>query len=331
MPHPAAAPFAETALCRALPLELGAGGLPEWLLLAPLGESRGRDGRAFRLDDPAAVIAAMAADGADIPLDWEHGTHLRAPQGDPAPAAGWVVELQSRPDGLWGRVEWTPAGAEAVRSRSYRYYSPAYRLAGEGRAVVGIPSVGLTNKPNLHLPALNRDGANPEDSTMSLSPAIASALALADSATEADALSAIEALKTHRDTAMNRAQTPDLSLYVPRADFDAALNRGAAAESALRTAQQAELDREITALIEQGLQQARITPATVEYHRAQAQGEGGLARLKAYLAVAPQVLGDPAPKGAPPEGTPELNRQAAAIAAAFGNTPEILAQYGVAR
>ncbi|WP_295430042.1 phage protease [uncultured Thiodictyon sp.] len=132
---------------------------PDWLLLAPAGVIVGRDGRTFSNPAPASVVARFLANRADLPLDTEHATHIRAPVGLDAPAAGWITALEARHGEIWGRVSWTAAGAESVRTRAYRYYSPAYHL-NQSQEVASIASVGLTNKPNLYVTAMNR-GAFP--------------------------------------------------------------------------------------------------------------------------------------------------------------------------
>lgn len=330
------------ALCRELPAPQGAGGvLPDWILLATPGANQGRDGRTFTLGDPAAILARFAAEAADLPVDYEHATHIRAPQGLSAPAAGWVVELAARTEGLAARVEWTADGAEQLRRRAYRYYSPAFLLDAQG-GIVAVPSVGLTNRPNLRVPALNQeqpgavsipeiapDPCPPGDpSAMPCPKSLCAALGLPETATEADACTAIAALQTERQTALNRAQTPDLNLYVPRADYDGVLHRLREAEAATAAAAAADLARQIEDLIAQGLSAARLTPATVDYHRAAAGTPGGLDRLKAFLGAAPAVLTPETRTGQPPAGTLALNAEQARIAAAFGNTPELLARYG---
>ncbi len=331
-------------LCRELPP--GAhGAAPDWLLLVPAGQTAGRDGRSFHLNDPAPVLAAFAAGQTDVPVDWEHSTHKQAPQGLPAPAAGWVVELQAREGAVWGRVEWTADGAAAITSRAYRYYSPAYYLDESG-AVLGIPSVGLTGKPNLRLPAMNQTDpapapteveieitvgpADPETAPMPVPAPLAAALGLSADCTAEAAVAAVAALKEANTVALNRAAVPDLNLYVPRPDLEAALNRAEAAETSLRLAQTAERDKEIEALLQEGLAAARISPPTVAYHRAQAQTPGGIARLREYLGAAAAVLTADTRTGQPPAGPLVLNADERAIAAAFGNTPETLAKYGAA-
>jgi phage I-like protein len=309
------------ALCREL-APSAAGDPPEWLLLVPAGEILGRDGRRFSNPDPATVVDAFDP-AAQLPLDWEHATHLRAPQGQDAPAAAWVTALEARDGEVWGRVEWNAAGAEAVRSRAYRYYSPAYLLGVDG-AVVRLLSVGLTNTPNLTLPALNRHGPSSQATEPGMDESIRTALDLPEGATPEQAAAKIVELKT----ALNRAATPDLTRFVPRADLDAALNRAAQAETSLRETQQAELDRRVDALIQAGLNAARITPATEQYHRAAAKAEGGIERLQAYLDAAPAVVSGETRTAKPADGVPALNSDAARIAAAFGQTAETLNKFG---
>ncbi|HTW89180.1 MAG TPA: phage protease [Candidatus Binataceae bacterium] len=129
---------------------------PQWVELLPLGDFEGRDGRGpFRVSDPEAVIAATRAlrMGAGIPIDYDHAIDFAAPAGVPAPAAGWISELAMRGGSIWGRVEWTEHGAQAIRMREYRYLSPVFQFSADGE-VVRILRAGLTNNPNLYLTAI---------------------------------------------------------------------------------------------------------------------------------------------------------------------------------
>lgn len=314
-------------LCRALPV--AGESLPEWLPLIPAGDSAGRDGRGFRNPDPAAVVAAFDPT-ALLPFDYEHATHVRAPLGQDAPAAGWIVALEERDGAVWGQCEWNPGGAEAIRSRAYRYYSPAIQLDASG-AVVRLLSVGLTNTPNLPLPALNRQAPSTPTQEPFMDPTLLAALGLPADATPAQATAAVTELKTTLHRAQTAAATPDLTAFAPRADLDAALHRAQTAEQTLAATQQAELQRQIDALIQDGLSRARIAPATVDYHRAAAATEGGLERLRQYLDTAPALLDQtPSKAGAPVPDTLSLNADEARIAAAFGNTADLIAKYGAA-
>jgi phage I-like protein len=137
--------------------DLSSSAPPQWVMLIPAGEFSGRDGRGpFRLADTASVIAATEALGmtAGVPIDYDHATDFAAPKGRPAPAAGWIRELQERDGALWGRVEWTPHGAKAITSREYRYISPVFQYSSDG-GVTRLLRAGLTNNPNLYLTAIS--------------------------------------------------------------------------------------------------------------------------------------------------------------------------------
>ncbi len=72
---------------------------PAWVELILAGIFHGRDGRGpFKLADPEALITATEAlkMQAGIPIDYDHATEFAAPQGRPAPAAGWIRELAAR-------------------------------------------------------------------------------------------------------------------------------------------------------------------------------------------------------------------------------------------
>src|SRR5208337_2666539 len=76
---------------------------PEWIELLPAGVFYGRDGRGpFRLADPSAVIESTIAlqMNAGLPIDYDHATDFGAPEGRPAPAAGWIRELEVRGGGV---------------------------------------------------------------------------------------------------------------------------------------------------------------------------------------------------------------------------------------
>ena len=89
-----------------------------------------------------------------MPIDYDHATDFAAPEGRPAPAAGWIRELAERDGALWGSVEWTPHGAKAITSREYRYISPVFQYSPDG-AVTRLLRAGLTNNPNLYLTAIS--------------------------------------------------------------------------------------------------------------------------------------------------------------------------------
>ena len=100
-------------------------------------------------------LRSMAADfrsrGVDLVIDYEH----QSLQGERAPAAGWIKELEARGDGLWARVDWTRQARDYLEKKEYRYFSPVLRLDPETRRPVALMHMGLTNVPAIkHLPPL---------------------------------------------------------------------------------------------------------------------------------------------------------------------------------
>ena len=124
------------------------GGAPKWVHLLPAGEIYTVDGRGpYRAVSMQAVLARSMA-GDKLPIDECHSTDLAAPRGDPAPARGWVVALETREDGLWGEAEWTEEGEKLMRDKAYRGLSPAI-LHDAKKNVIAVLRASLTNTPNL--------------------------------------------------------------------------------------------------------------------------------------------------------------------------------------
>lgn len=138
----------------------GAAAAPEWIHLLPAGTARTADARGpYRVADAGRVIA-LSFEGADkLPIDENHATDLAAPLGQPSPARGWIVAMEAREDGIWGRVEWTEEGAALVASRAYRAISPVV-THDAGKAIGRILRASLVNRPNLRgLTALHMENA----------------------------------------------------------------------------------------------------------------------------------------------------------------------------
>lgn len=315
----------------ALNFELTAGDAPpESVMLVPAGSNvAGRDGRSWGNPDPYGILDFFAINALDIPWDIEHATQHKAPKGEAAPAMAWCKSLEVKPDGsVWGAVAWNSAGAELVTSQQYRYYSPAYIIDRATNNIVGIKSVGLTNTPNLEVPALNQE--QEKGVTMNLV-ALLAALGLAPTATFDDALNSITRMRGDLTTALNSANSPSLANFVPRADHDLALNRATAAEEKLAALAKETLETAINTEIDAALTAGKITPATKEYHIAQCRQEGGLDRFRDYVKAAPAVLADSDLSTKKPGDTETaLNAEEAKIAAMFGNSVEDIGKYGKA-
>ena len=179
------------------------GDASQWVQLLPAGTFSGRDGDGpYHNEDPQAVIDATlaAASGADLPIDYDHQILWSRNNGQPAVAAGWMRAFESRADGVWAFVEWTPTAASRVRDREYRYLSPVYWHDANGN-VIRIEHAALTNVPNLELEAIaSRKQTNGGE--MDLKQLIA-ALGLPADTTVDKVLAAVKALAA--DSAKTRA------------------------------------------------------------------------------------------------------------------------------
>jgi hypothetical protein len=91
-------------------------------------------------------------------------------------AYGWIMDLQVREDGLYGRPKWSEAGRDLIANGHYKFLSPYWTAdrAGDhqGRPVfrpTQLISVGLTNEPNLPvLPLANSSEADLENGPANL-------------------------------------------------------------------------------------------------------------------------------------------------------------------
>ncbi|WP_054007878.1 phage protease [Cypionkella psychrotolerans] len=208
--------------------DLPAGGeVPVWVHLLPAahGEVRTHDGRGpYKVTDPAAIIAAsLQSDPRDqggLIIDENHSSDLAAPKGGPSPSRGRITEMETRADGIWGKVAWTAAGQALMADRAYRGISPVITYDATG-TVHSILRAGLVNYPNLRgMTALNSE--NPMDLTK-----LAKALGLADTATMDEMIAAIGDLKKGGKadaTALQAAMTKVGELVgVPTGDAQAIL------------------------------------------------------------------------------------------------------------
>nr|WP_294915358.1 phage protease [uncultured Neokomagataea sp.] len=137
--------------------------VPEWIHLLPAGVFRGIDQRGPYTVANADQVIAHSMQAGKLVLDENHATDKAALKGGSAPAVGWIVEMQSREDGIWGRVDWTKTGRALMSDKAYRGVSPAF--AAQGAQVTRIARASLTNLPNLTLTHLHTQeiGMDPSD------------------------------------------------------------------------------------------------------------------------------------------------------------------------
>ena len=273
-------------------------GIAEWWPLVPANHFEGRDGRAWNNANPQAVIDSAINEGADIPLDEEHSTEIKGPNGEPARARGFFKEYRITDGAIEGRVDLNRVGKKLLENKEYRYYSPAFKYNKDG-VVTGLSSVGLTNKHNLYLPALNHR----EEPPMKLT-AIALALGLAEASDEPAILAGIASMKSEHQIALNRAQAEasptDLTKYVPVATHELALNRAKSAEEKLAEGAAAALESTAKELVEGAVKEGKIAPANRDDYMALCRQEGGMDTVKKLFEAAPKLL----PAQLTPEGKP---------------------------
>lgn len=305
----------------ALNFELSADGdVPTTLELLPPGAVIvGSDGRSWNNSDPDAIVAAMNAMPSDLVIDYNHGAELKAPKGEEAPAAGWLHNYRV---GDGGRIladvkRWTERALNAIKAGEYRYLSPAIKFDPQTLQITRIQSVGLVNKPNLNIPALNSQQTETEEHMLKK---LLAKLGLAETATEAEALNALTELQT---TALN-SQQPDMTQFVPKDTHELALNRATDAEGKLATHAEEQQTTAINACIDQALKDGKIAPANKDYYVACCQVEGGLAQFQEFLKSAPKIAADSNLDGKKlPEGdNTALNAEEQVVCVALGISEE---------
>jgi len=250
-----------------------------WYALIPPGQQIiGRDGRRFTNPNPQNIIDQFTANGADLPVDIEHATELKAPNGEPAPAYGWIKAVRVSDAGaIEGFIEWTEQGQAIVDSKQYRYLSPVFYFSKDNNAIIKLTSAGLTNQPNLYLTALNHQ--IPQEDDMPLKN-VAKTLGLPEDASSDAVLAATQ-------KAVNSATTPSLDKFVPRADFATMEQRALNAEQKLAQQAQAQIDKAINSVVDDAIAAGKIAPSSKDYHLAACRVEGGLERFTAFVASAP--------------------------------------------
>lgn len=299
------------------------GQAPQWVELIPAGPTvSGRDGRDWLFDTDAQqfVLSSFVGRGIDLPIDWEHATQHRAPKGEPAPASGWIKQLEIRDGALWGQVDWTQEGNAQVATRQYRFLSPVFDYVEATGQIVRLVSAGLTNKPNFTLTALNQEGQPTEFTYVKFSAALLALLGLPESATEDQVIAATADLKQTAQAA--NSEKADITRFMPRADYDLAVNRATNAEKALADHQKAGHEKVVETEIQAALIAGKITPATAEYHRAACSEQAGLDRFREFVKAAPSVA-DPSNLGnRQPEATATaLNAEQQAVCKQLGLDP----------
>lgn len=309
------------ALCFAVGDDTGAGTWKE-LIPAPNAQGRvqGRDGRWWRMGDARAIASRFDL---PLPIDVNHASELAAPHGGQSPSQGWVEALEVRDGAVWGRIEWNEAGRNAVDAKQYRFLSPVFKFDPKTREIQQLTSVALVNEPNFPL-ALNRAGDSAvQQENPAVDEAIRKALGLTEQATPTEAVTAINALRTS-------AQSPSMDTFVPRAQYDTAINRAQLSETKLRDIEAAQQQAAIDAAVDGAVKAGKITPATTDYYKAQCATENGLERFQAFVAAQP-VIADATGLGTRKVDDVDgksLNAATQTVAALMGVSAEDIKKFG---
>lgn len=157
---PLSAPDADSAAPRAvvLPAPAAAG-----------GELPTLDGRTQRVPDPALLADTINGQPIEVRVDADHQSEPISPTYHGSTHAyGWLRDFRAESDGsISAEFHLMDIGAALLRSRAYRYLSPALLL--RENEVVGISSVALVNNPNLLLeaPAVHNETSTQPDEQQS--------------------------------------------------------------------------------------------------------------------------------------------------------------------
>ncbi|KAI3478157.1 hypothetical protein L1887_59948 [Cichorium endivia] len=146
-------------------------------------------------------------------------------------------------------------------------------------------------------------------------------LGLPETATAEQVFTATTAKLNATNQALN-TESGNLERFVPRADYNAVESRALNAEQALAEHKKTEHSKAVDAVITAATQAGKITPATVDYHRAMCQDEAGLTRFKDFVDAAP-VVADPTDLGGrkPENINTALNSEEQAMCRQLGVDP----------
>lgn len=304
----------------------------------PANEFSGMDGRpgpglTWKLSDAngRALAAMLTARHQSVmfQFDYEHQLLHSEKNGQPAPAAGWASKFEWRSgEGLFALdVQWNARALGMIEAKEYKYISPLLMFDKQSGEVKDLINASLVGRPNLDLnpvaqervAAMNSRAPNPftnpeETSPMTVATAILMALGLQDGNTEAQALAAIDGLKTKSTSvlALNSAlgidQAADEATAVTAiaalkaksvtgGDTTLAMIQGLQGE--LATLKAAANAQAVEGLVQAALKDGKLVPAQVVW--AKQLGQVDVAQLSAFLKDAPNVaaaLGGTQSKGA---------------------------------
>ena len=218
-----------------------------WFQIIPQGIFPHHSGDKQLIDETAcqAIVNRFKADAAadnfgGILVDYDH---FSLDTDKPSEAAGWIMDLENRADGVYAQIRWAGDGEAKVKSGAYRYVSPVWNRAdcvtvdGALRPM-RLSTVALTNDPNIKVtkPLSNRStepgpadpgaektpgGTGGKESNMDYKAELLALLGLPAEATD-EQIAAAKAQKAcdmenackERDAMKNRAETAEGKIIV---------------------------------------------------------------------------------------------------------------------
>lgn len=337
--------------------------LPEWYLLFPDGWNEIEGEGKYLIDAKAwdMVQAGISRRGLEIVFDYEH----QSVKGGQAPAAGWCKDWRYTPGkGIEAKIAWNEEAAAYLAKKQYRYYSPVFYVQKSDQRLAGVHSVALTNTPKTnHLkPLLAKLGAQQQQEEFAMLEQLIALLGLAEGATEADVIAAIEnllsgtgevvavlglgdsaemsavvaSIQTLKDgeqipgqvvTVLDLEGTPDVSTVVASINALKQAPKGMVSKADFNALEMKIAKRDADEAVDGAIQAGKITPDQKDWATKYAKDD--LAGFNTFVAKAPVVI----PLKKLPDGEGELDQTdldetTLQVASLMGVTQEDLKQYG---
>ncbi|WP_282047310.1 phage protease [Roseibium album] len=200
----------------------------QWICILPKGTIKPRDGRGpWRLERPHQVIANTRRYHGqhNMLVDYEHQSIHSEKNGQPAPAAGWIVGLEALDGAIWAWVEWTEKAQAHIAAREYRYVSPVLRMNSKGfvHLIVNVALVGnaaINTLPSLAKAELKMFDTIDQDAVLQ-TPEIVDIRKILDLPDDTDLKTLIAAIKSA--ITEKNGSNPDPAKFVPIGDFEKAV------------------------------------------------------------------------------------------------------------
>lgn len=275
----------------------------KFIQLLPAGYFRSNDGRPkdlehWYIDSNIArkLIDDINQRGKRFIVDYEHNTLLTKETGNPAPLAGTCYEFEWREGlGLFAKVKWTDRAKQMIANGEYLYISPVFYFNKLGH-VTELRMAAITNDPGLSgmdeiaLAANVSKTQKEEPKVNEMLLALLSALGLPESASQDEALAAINSLQERANAAadleaqvatLSARNNVDPSKYVSLEAFDQLKEQLVV----LRTEK---FNDDLEQVVEAALSSGHLLPAQKDW--AMDYGKKDLDGLKGYLKETPALV-----------------------------------------